>query len=100
MRGHGADQNLIAFFANVRQILDTADVHEQLWLREPQLHRWNQAVAAGEYLCLVRMSCKRRDCFVECLRRLIIKLCRNHNCLLPGSAGVSPAMSALARTSH
>ena len=52
MRGHRAEANLAAFFANVRKVFDAAKVDEQRRLGQTQLHRRNQAVPAGENLCV------------------------------------------------
>ncbi len=53
MSGHGADGNLVAVLANVRQVLDATDIDEQCRLRQPQLHRRDKTVTAGEYLRVI-----------------------------------------------
>src|SRR5262249_27241439 len=51
--GQGADGHVVTGVADVRQVGDAADVHEDAGLGQPQLHERQQAVAAGEELGFV-----------------------------------------------
>ena len=53
VRRHGADRDRSAGVANVGQVGDAADVDDHAGPREPQLHRRNQAVSAGQHLGIV-----------------------------------------------
>src|SRR5213596_845277 len=88
MRGHGANQDLVALFTNVRQILNAPKVHNQLGLSEPKLHRRYQTMTTRQYLRLIGALGEQGDRLVQSRGGLIVELCRNHDRLLTGSAGV------------
>ena len=50
MRGHCADPDVLAGFANVAEAADPPNINQQSWLRQAQLHCGKQTVAAGEDL--------------------------------------------------
>src|SRR5712692_1468165 len=78
MSGHRSNANLSTFLSNVGEVVDAADVDQDLRCRQPKLHCRNQAVPACEYLCIVGMFGKQCDSFIDRLRRQVIKLCWNH----------------------
>src|SRR5438045_7631009 len=99
VRGSSADQNPVAFFADVRERFDARDVDEQLRLRETQLHRGNQTMTAGEHLRSVRILREQRHSLFQTRRRLIIKRCRNHASLLFKFIRVHPWLITLQTSS-
>src|SRR5262249_46860710 len=81
MRGHGANGNFPVLLAGVVQVSDSPKVDECFWLGQTQLHRWNQAVPAGQDFCVFARS-KRGEGFVERRGAQIIESCWNHGRLL------------------
>src|SRR4029078_7195826 len=51
-----ADENLIAFFANVRQVLKACDIDQDLGLSQAKFHRGDQAMAASKNFRTVGIS--------------------------------------------
>src|SRR6185503_16239386 len=60
---HRANANLSALFANVGQVLDPAEINEDLRRRQSKLHRGNQAVPAREYFCIIGMLSEKSNSF-------------------------------------
>ena len=82
MGGHGADANLSAFFLNIREIADAAEINEHLGLHQAKLHGRKQAVAAGQNFGIIFMAGLKRESFVEGFGGDVIKACWDHDCLL------------------
>src|SRR5436853_588903 len=80
-RRHG-DANFaedFAFFANVSQVTNAPDVDQDRRLCQPQLHRRDETVTAGQYLGVVGVLLEQRERFVERRRLMVIELRWNHN---------------------
>src|SRR2546429_4665318 len=100
MSRHRADANLSAILVDVREVFDATDVNQQCGLRESQLHRWDEAVAAREYLRVVLMLSEQTDSFVKSCWRDVIEWCWNHFCILRENCRgrACPCRSRLIRT--
>src|SRR5258707_2783712 len=77
MRGHRAEANLAALFANVRKVFDAAKVDQQRRLGQTQLHRRNQTRPAGENLCVFVLR-QQRERFIKGVGPNVIELCCDH----------------------
>src|SRR6185503_4499016 len=60
---HRANANLSALFPNVGQVLDPAEIDEDLRGRQSKLHRGNQAVPTGEDLGVIGMLSQKSNSF-------------------------------------
>ena len=76
--GERADGDVVAGVADVRQVGDATDVDERARLGEPQLHEWQQAVAAGEELGIVTVLADEADRFGGRPGPDVIELCGDH----------------------
>jgi hypothetical protein len=76
--GHGADAHLAAFFLDIREIFDLADVNEQRGLRKAKLHGGQETVSAGKKLGIVFMPGQERDGFIQAFGGNVIKICWDH----------------------
>ena len=65
VRRHGADGDVPVCFADVIEIGDPPEVDDRLGLGQPQFHRRNQAVAAGEQLRVVTVLREKLDRLVD-----------------------------------
>src|SRR6185295_2955395 len=61
--GHRADANLSALFANVGEVLDPAEIDEDLRRRQSKLHRGYQAVPTGKDLGVIGMLSEKSNSF-------------------------------------
>ncbi len=59
--GEGADRDVVAGVADVRQVAQASDVDQHARLGEAQLHHRQQAVAAGDELGLVTVFADEAD---------------------------------------
>src|SRR5437867_1729684 len=65
MGSERTDCDLSVPLADKAQITKPADVHHNLWLREPELHRRDQTVASSEHFRVLAMLCKKAESFVQ-----------------------------------
>src|SRR5688572_10132551 len=66
------------FLTDVVQISETTDVDDRPRLRQPELHRRNQAVATSQNLCIL-VARERSQSFVESSRPNVVESCWNHD---------------------
>ena len=85
--GQGADGDVVAAVADVRQVAEATDVDQHGRLGEAELHHRQQAVAAGDELGLVAVLADEADRLLRRLGADVVECCRDHG-LPPGVAAV------------
>src|SRR5258707_12236117 len=84
VRSHGANADLSTFLADVREVLDLADIDQHGGLHQTQLHRWNQAMATGQDLGVIFVLSQELQGVIQTFRGNVIELCWDHGVLLCG----------------
>ncbi len=90
------DRDVVAGVTDVRQVADAADVDQHRWLRQAQLHQWQQAVAAGEELGLVAVLADEGDRLLGGTGTDVVECCGDH--CEPPIVRVRAHLAAAART--
>src|SRR5262249_1331228 len=75
-------QEAVGLF-DVGESADAVEIDDALWRRHAKLHQRNQALAAGEELCVGAVMLKQGDRFRERLGRVVIEGGWNHGPIPP-----------------
>ena len=73
-----ADPQISAILAYIGKAGDSIDVDEVSGAGQPELHHWDQALAAAENLSVVTVLLQESDRFRNCLRAKILEGSRDH----------------------
>jgi hypothetical protein len=76
--GEGADRDVVACVADVRQVADTADIDQHRWLRQAQLHQRQKAVATREELGFVTVLPDEADGLFGRTGADVVECCGDH----------------------
>ena len=80
LAGERADREVIAALLDVRQLADPVQVDQDLGGREPEPHRGDQALAAGEDLRRVAQPREQGERLVERRGRVVVEGRWDHGC--------------------
>jgi hypothetical protein len=82
LTGAATDRQPAAFFLDVLEAGDAADVNQVAGAGQPQLEQRQQALAAGQHLGVVAVPGEQSQRLLQRPRRVIVKGCGNHRWLL------------------
>src|SRR5437773_8760026 len=91
MGRHRTDREPPVRFANVTEVRDAAQIDDGFRPGQPQLHRGNQTVAAGEQFRVLTVLCEELHRFVERRRTEVFEWSGIHLYLRVGSCQLSAA---------